>query len=589
MKQFFKFLFASMLGFLVGIFLLILIGAGILSTLINSGSNHEVSLKEHSILELNLDYMIPERSYNSLSNVFELLNDNGSSQPGLKEILKAIHSAEKSDKIDGIYLPLSFSPNSYATLEEIRNALIDFKKSGKFILSYGEMAEEHAYYMASVSDSIYLNPAGELLFNGFSYSTVYVKEMLNKLGVETQLIRHGKFKAAGEPFVADRMSDENREQIRQFMGGIYNHFIQQIAKARKKSIQEVQDISNQLKIRSVQDALQLGMIDGIRYTDEVMLELGQRSHKKDKKDPILVSVNDVNDAISTTSYSVKNKIAVIYASGDIVSGKGDDETVGSETICKALAKARKDSSIKAVVLRINSPGGSALASDVIHREVMLTRKQKPVIASMGAVAASGGYYIAAPATRIFVEPNAITGSIGVFGMTLNAEKLLREKLGLRFEKVNFGEFADMGSVDRALTPQETAIIQQMIDRIYMDFITKVATGRNMRIETVDSLAQGRVWSGTDALHLKLADEAGGIEDAIAFAAKLAGLGKEYRIISLPEQKEPLQEMLKNISKRAELYYIKSYLGIDYPHVVRAKEMLKYQGIQARMMWNTEIH
>lgn len=589
MKQFFKFLFASMLGFIIGGILLILIATGIISMMISSSSDHEVSLKEHSILELNLDYFIPERSYNSFSNVFELLNDNGNSQPGLKEILKAIRSAEKSDKIDGIYLPLSFSPNSYATLEEIRNALIDFKKSGKFILAYGEMAEEHAYYMASVADSIYLNPAGELLFNGLCYSTVYIKEMLNKLGVEAQLIRHGKFKAAGEPFVADRMSDENREQIRQFMGGICNHFIQQIAKARKKSIQEVQEISDQLKIQSVKDAHDLGMIDGIKYSDEVMAELIQRSHQKENKDPFLVSVSDINDAISTTSFSVKNKIAVIYASGDIVSGKGDDETIGSETLCKALAKARKDSSIKAVVLRINSPGGSALASDVIYREVLLTRKQKPVIASMGAVAASGGYYIAAPATRIFVEPNAITGSIGVFGMMLNAEKLLRDKLGLRFEKVNFGEFADMGSVDRPLNPQETAIIQQMIDRIYMDFITKVATGRNMSIAAVDSLAQGRVWSGTDAIHLKLADAAGGVEDAIAFAAKLAGLGKEYRIISLPSQKEPLQEMLKNLSKRAELYYVKSYLGIDYPQVLHAKEMLKYQGIQARMMWNTEIH
>ncbi len=578
-----------MVGFIIASILLVAIVTGIFAAFINGMSDKTVEMKDNSILELNFNYQIPEREYSNFWDELSGLEDGNSGTDGLKEILQAISSAASDKRIKGIYLHASYSPNSYATLEEIRNALLEFKKSKKFIIAYGEMMEEHAYYLASVADKIYLNPTGDMLFNGFSYSSVYIKGMLDKLGVEAQLIRHGKFKAAGEPLVAESMSAENREQIKTFTGSIYYHCMEQIAKARKKSFDEVLDISNTLKIQSAADAVNLKMIDGLKYQDEVTAELKKKSGIGDKKDLHLTQVNEVNTANVKGNYGAKKKMAIIYANGDIVSGKSDDESMGSETICEALTKARKDSTIKVVVLRINSPGGSALASDVIWREVVLTRKVKPVVVSMGALAASGGYYIAAPANRIFAEPNTITGSIGVFGLTINAQKLLRDKLGLRFEKVNFGEYADMGSPDRPMTVAEREIIQRMIDRIYNDFISRVAEGRKLSLAQVDSIAQGRVWSGKDAISIHLVDELGGLEKAVAYAAKIGGLGKDYRIVNLPEQKDQVEEILKNISKNASVYLTKQQLGEEYMHYMNLKKALRYEGIQARMMWVGEIN
>ena len=588
MKQFFKFLFASMLGFIVAIFLLVIISIGIMSAFVGF-SKEEVTLKDRSILELNFNYAIPERSSHNFLDGFNSMNDDESNGDGLREVIQSIQSAAKDSRVKGIYLHASYSPNSYATLEEIRTALLEFKKSKKFIIAYGEMMEEHAYYLASVADKIYLNPTGDMLFNGMSYSTVYIKGMLDKLGVEAQLIRHGKFKAAGEPLIADKMSAENREQISKFMGSMYNQYISEIAASRKLQVAEVMNISNNLLIQSGKDAVNLKMIDGLKYQDEVMDELKSKSHVEGKKDLILVSSADINSAIKSNNYSAKNKVAVIFAHGDIVSGSGDDENMGSETICKALIKARKDSSVKAIVLRVNSPGGSALASDVIWREVILTKKVKPVVVSMGNLAASGGYYIAAPANRIFAEPNTITGSIGVFGLTVNASKLLKEKLGLNFEKVNFGQYADMGSPDRPMTAQEIAIVQRMIDRIYDDFISRVAEGRHLSKAQVDSIAQGRVWTGTDAIGIKLVDEMGGLNDAINYAAKLVKIDKEYRVINLPEQKDQFEEIFKKFSKNASAYFVKQNLGEEYIQYQKLQKALKYQGIQARMLWNAEIN
>lgn len=588
MKQFFKIFFASLLSFFVGICLLFLLLSGIVATMISTSGKQADSLDDNSILELDLSHIIPERSSPQFSHVTDLFDDLDASKPGLKEILKSIDAAAHDDHIKGIYLPLSFSPNAYALLEEIRDALIRFKKSGKFILAYGEMTEEHAYYVGSIADKVYLNPAGEMLFNGFSYSTVYLKDMLDKMGLEANLIRHGKFKAAGEPFISNHMSEENRDQIKQFIGSLYQHFRYQIAVSRKLNEDSLEQILAGMKVRSVADAREFGLIDGLKYEDEIRDELRVLSGLKTDDDLNLVSVEELNAVTHSGAYKHKHKIAVIYAQGDIISGHGDYETIGSETICKALVKARKDSAVKAIVLRVNSPGGSALASDVIYREVLLTQKVKPVVVSMGAMAASGGYYIAAPAERIFVEPNTITGSIGVFGLTLNAEKLLRDKLGIRIEKVNFGEYADMGSIDRPMTAQEMAIMQQMIDRIYMDFINKVALGRKLTVEAVDSLAQGRVWSGKDAIDLKLADELGGIENAIAFAAQKAGLGESYRILNLPEQKDPIQQLIGNISKSTRLRFTQLWLGDAFIPVAHAREALKYQGIQARIPWMADI-
>jgi protease-4 len=345
-------------------------------------------------------------------------------------------------------------------LKKIRDELIEFKKSKKFVLAYGEMIDEHGYYIASVADKIYINPTGFMLLDGFSYSSTYMKGLLDKAGVQVELIRHGKFKAAGEPLIANKMSDENRRQIESFMGGVYNEFITSIAASRKKGTEEFRNICNNLLVQTPQDAKQYGLIDGLKYADEVDAELHTQTGTDDKDKIAFVSVGEYKSKAKDGKITAKDKIAVIYAEGEIVDGEGEDGQVGSVETAEAISKARKDSAVKVVVLRINSPGGSALASDVIWREVVLTKKVKPVIVSMGAVAASGGYYIAAPADVIVAEPNTITGSIGVFGMFINAQELLNNKLGLKFEKVKFGEYSDLGSPDRAMTTAEKAIMQK---------------------------------------------------------------------------------------------------------------------------------
>jgi protease-4 len=587
MKQFFKFLFASIIGTLLSVVLMFFILVGIIGSLASKSESDDTAVKNNSLLKLSLNYSIPERtSGNPLSN-FDFASMEGSNNPGLNDILKSIRHAATDDKIKGIYIDISYVPNSYATLKEIRDELIAFKKSKKFIYAYGEIIEEHGYYIASVADKVYINPSGTMLLDGFAYTSTYVKGMLDKLGVQAELIRHGKFKAAGEPFIADKMSDENRKQIESFMGSVYKEFTTSIAVSRKKSPEEVENICNKLLIRKPEDAKAFGLIDGLIYRDELDTELRQKLGIEEKEKIEYVTIGEYKSKAREGKITAKDKIAVIYAVGEIVDGEGDDDNVGSVPTAAAIAKARKDSAVKAVVLRINSPGGSALASDVIWREVVLTKKVKPVIVSMGALAASGGYYIAAPADVIVAEPNTITGSIGVFGMFINAEKLLRDKLGLKFEKVKFGEFSDLGSPDRSMTATEKQVVQDMIDRIYDDFVGKVAEGRNLSKESVDSIAQGRVWAAADAKKIGLVDEFGGLKEAIAIAAKKANL-EEYKITNLPEQKDPFEKIMKSFGSGASTYFMKQQLGEDYKYYEQMKKAVHYHGIKARMMWDGEI-
>lgn len=586
MKQFFKFLFASLFGTILAVVVLFFMAAGMIAGIAHS-SSEKTEIKDHSVLKINLSYQISERSSNNPFSDFDFVSMQGSNNPGLNDIIKSIKHAATNDKIKGIYIQVSLMPNNYATLKEIRDELILFKQSKKFIIAYGEMIDEHGFYIASVADKVYLNPTGTLLLDGFSYTSTYYKGMLDKLGVQVELIRHGKFKAAGEPFIAERMSDENRRQIESFMGSIYDDFITSIAVSRKKSADEVKNICNQLLVQTPEDALRLGLVDGLKYADEIDAQLHELSDTKAKDKISFVSLGEYKNIASEGKFTADNKIAVIYAEGEIVDGVGNEGQVGSVETAAAIAKARKDSAVKAVVLRINSPGGSALASDVIWREVVLTQKVKPVIASMGAVAASGGYYIAAPASTIFAEPNTITGSIGVFGMTVNADKLLREKLGLKFEKVKFGEYADLGSADRAMTPAEKVIMQRMIDRIYNDFIKRVADGRKLTIEQVDSIAQGRVWAGTDAKRIGLVDEFGGLKEAIALAAQKANI-TEYRLLNLPEQEDPFERIFKSFGTSASTYWMKQQLGENYTYYQQMQQIRTMHGIKARMLWDGKI-
>ncbi len=589
MKQFFKFMFASMLGFFLSILVIVFLLIGLVAGIAGSfGEKKEVKVKDGSVLRVSLNYQVGERTP---KNPFENFSfgdnqDDEDKTLGLNDIVDNIRKAKTDEHIKGIFLDISMMPNGMATLEEIRNALIDFKQSKKFIYAYAEIYTEGGYYLASVADKIYINPAGDMLFNGMSANMTYMKSMLDKIGVEAQVIKHGKFKSAAESLVQDKMSDENRKQVEEFVGAMYRHYMEQIALARHKDAAEVMSIADELKIQTVEEAKALGMIDEIKYRDEVMEAL--KSKLKLKKDDKInfVTLGGYNSVPSKVNVS-KNKIAVIYAIGDINGGEGDDESIGSDRLARAIKKAREDKNIKAIVLRVNSPGGSALASDVIWREMMLTKGVKPLIVSMGNVAASGGYYISLAADTIVAQPNTITGSIGVIGVLLNAQKLLNDKLGVHMDGVKFGKYADLGRADRPLTADERAIIQKAIDRIYEDFITKVATARHKTNAEIDSIAQGRVWAGTDALKIGLVDVLGGMDKAIEIAAKRAGL-KEYKVTSLPELKDPLDELMKSFGTSMKEEMLKAELKGNYPTYRNMIKLMNMQGLQTRMPFEIVI-
>ena len=586
MKQFFKFMFASMLGFVISGVILIFVLVGAIAGLASKGKKQEVNVETNSILKLNLNYAIPERTSNNSFKNFNFQTFESKNDAGLDDVLKNIKKAAADDNIKGIYLELGINMNSFATLEEIRNELIDFKKSKKFVVAYGELADQKSYYLCSVADKVYLNPAGELVLNGLSSNVMYLKNMFEKIGVNPELIRHGKFKSAGEPLIADKMSDANREQISSYLGSLYHTMVNGIATARKKQVSEVENIINQLLIQHPEDAVKLGMSDGLKYDDEIETEfkklIGNDENLK------FVTLEKYSNTPNINVSTSEDKIAIIYCDGEIVSGESGDDNMGSETIAKAIKKVRLDDKYKAIVLRINSPGGSAMASDVIWREVVLAKKAKPIIVSMGSVAASGGYYIAAPADVIVAEPNTITGSIGVFGLMINAKELLNNKLGINVETVKFGEYADLGSIDRPLTTAERAIIQRGVDRIYDDFITKVAEGRKLKKEQVDSIAQGRVWAAIDAKKIGLVDEFGGLDKAIAIAKTKAKI-TDCRIINFPEMKDPIETLISDMSGQASMFLTKRSLTAEqFKLYTDFEKLMHYRGVQARMSFNVNV-
>jgi len=586
MKQFFKFMFASMLGFIISGVVLIFVLIGAIAGLASKGKKQETKVESSSILKLDLNYNIPERTSNNSFKNFNFQTFESKNDAGLDDVLKNIKKAASDDNIKGIYLELGINMNSFATLEEIRNELIAFKKSKKFIVAYGELADQKSYYLCSVADKLYLNPAGELILNGLSSSVMYLKNMFEKIGVNPELIRHGKFKSAGEPLIADKMSDANREQISSYVGSLYKTMVNGIATARKKQVNEVENIINQLLIQHPEDAVKLGMADGLKYGDEIETEL--KKLVGNTNDLNFITLGKYSNTPNPNASTSEDKIAIIYCDGEIVSGESGDDNMGSETIAKAIKKVRLDDKYKAIVLRINSPGGSAMASDVIWREVVLAKKAKPVIVSMGRMAASGGYYIAAPADVIVAEPNTITGSIGVFGIMINAKELLNNKLGINVETVKFGQYADLGSVDRPLTTGERAIIQKGVDRIYDDFITKVAEGRKLKKEQVDSIAQGRVWAGIDAKKIGLVDEFGGIDKALDIAKNKAKI-TDCRVISFPEMKDPIETLIADMSGKANMFLTKRSLTPEqFKLYTDFEKILHYRGVQARMSYDVNV-
>jgi len=565
--------------FVLGILLII----GIVSTASNES---KVTIDDNTVLHLSLNYPISERTS---KNPFQNLNFGGfetENNLGLKDILAHIKEAKTDSRIKGIYVDVSAIQGGFASIEEIRNALIDFKKSGKFILAYSEVYTKGAYYLASVADKIYVNPEGMVDFKGFSTEIMFFKGALEKLDIEAQVIKVGTYKSAVEPYILDKMSKPNREQITSFLGSIYTHFLSNIAISRKIPVDSLSAIANTAAVQTATDAVKFRLVDGVKYKDEVLTELKSLCGIAQKKELRSVSISDYTPQSKELSKASADRIAVVYAVGEIVSGEGDDETMGSENISRAIRTARLDDKVKALVLRINSPGGSSLASDVIWREVELTKKVKPVIVSMGDVAASGGYYIACAADSIFAQPNTITGSIGVFAIIPNMKKFFNNKLGITFDEVKTSKFSEI-SITRPLSDDERLLLQAEVNNIYKTFTQKVANGRHKTPEFIDNIGQGRVWTGAEAIKIGLVDRLGNINDAVKSAAKKAGL-KEYKLVDYPDQKDPLKELFDDSADKVRTYFTKQELGENYNYYQKMQSVLKTTGIQSRMPYEVVI-
>ncbi|MFC3199258.1 signal peptide peptidase SppA [Parapedobacter deserti] len=590
MRSFFKYVLATVTGIVLSFILLVFVSLIIIGGMISSMSDDkEAVVAKNSLLHIDLKHDIPERT---MPDPFDGIDVPGfifAKNLGLDDILKRIEGAKDDDRIRGIYLDLSMVSASFASLQEIRDALLSFKKSGKFIVAYSELYTQRAYYLASTADRIYVNPEGTIDFRGLASQTMFLKGTLDKLGIEAQVVKVGTYKSAVEPFTLDRMSEANREQMASFIGSIYGHFVNEIAASRKLSPDSLRAIADRYAVRNADDAVAHGLADGKKYKDEILGELKGLLEISEDKDIPAVSLTKYRPQAKSAGASVRDRIAVVYAVGEIVSGEGSDEIIGSERISRELRKLRRDDKVKAVVLRVNSPGGSALASDVIWREVDLLKQAKPVVVSMGDVAASGGYYIAAAADSIFAQPNTITGSIGVFGLIPNLQGLYHDKLGITYDKVKTGKYADMlTTFDRPLTADERLILQQEVERIYDTFLQRVVDGRGLSRARVDSIGQGRVWSGQQALDLGLVDRLGSIEDAIAAAAKKAGLA-DYRLVTYPAMKKPFESLLGNTTDRIATWFGKRELGEHYRYYEQVKAALQQHGILARLPFEFEIH
>jgi protease IV len=593
MKQFFKFVLASMVGFLLTSVIVMVIIVVLIFGLFAEANDKTVEVESNSILQISFNYPVSERTPNNPLSALSFLGIDGEKSIGLNDILANIKKAKTDDNIKGIFLNESAVTPGEATSEEIRNALIDFKKSGKFIVAYSEIYTQGFYYLASVADKVYINPKGIFLFHGFSQQITFLKGALDKLGIEAQIIKVGTYKSAVEPYFLTKMSDANRLQVTSYLGSLYDHFLTEVSESRKINKDSLFNYANELKIRLPEDALKYKLVDGLKYKDEILDELKQRTGLGTKDDLKTVELGDYLKGESQTSddnkKESKNRIAIVYASGEINGGDGDDNTIGSESISKALRQVRLDDKVKAVVLRVNSPGGSSLASDVIWREVMLTKKVKPIIVSMGDYAASGGYYISCAADSIFAEPNTITGSIGIFAVLPNMQKFFNDKLGVTFDGVKTGKYADLGNVSRPLTPEEHAILQNQVDHGYDDFTKAVATGRHKTQTYINSIGQGRVWTGEQAIKIGLVDRLGNINDAVKSAAKKAGV-KNYKLVSYPEQKSIFNKFGAGLTAEVKTSMVKSELGDNFKYYEQIKSVSQMARTpQARLPYDIVIN
>ena len=588
MREFFKYVFATIVGIVISTFLIALVFVLFIVAIVSSVSEDKnVDVVSNSVLYLNLDQSIKERTPNKTLDNLPIIGSGGGKSIGFNDLIMALKKAKTDDKIKCVYLSVSSPGAGRATLKEIRDALIDFKTSKKKIIAYSEVYTQDAYYLASAADKVYLNPQGALEFKGFTSQLTFFKGAMEKIGVEAQIIRVGNYKSAVEPFINDKMSDYNRTQVTAYLGGLYHTFLEGVSQSRNIPKDSLYAYANTYRIKQPKDAVSYKMVDGLKYKDEVIDELKSLSGTEKSETLTTITINDYATNLKADHSDSRNKIAVIYANGEITGGEGNDESIGSERISRAIRKARQDKNIKAIVLRVNSGGGSALASDVIWREIILSKKVKPVIASFGDVAASGGYYIGCAADSIFVQPNTITGSIGVFGIIPNFQNLLTNKLGVTFDGVKTGEYADIMSVNRPLTAGERLIIQNDVNHVYDSFITRVADGRKKSKTYIDSIGGGHVWIGTDAVKIGLADRIGNFNDAIVAAGKKAKL-KDYKIVEYPEKIDRLKSLLDDATDNVRVYYAKREFGENFLLYEQMKKALVHTGIQASMPFEINV-
>ncbi len=564
--------FIALLLFFVFVFIIVAIIVG--------SSSSKPKVEDNTILKLSLDKIMMERTENNpVSKVF------GDETIGLLGVLRAIEHAKDDEKIKGIYFEPPLMGTGMGKLDEIRNALDDFKSSGKFVITYSEIYTEAGYYLSSVADEIVINPAGEMEFNGYAANVTFFKGAMEKLDIEAQVFRTGNFKSFAEPYLRKDMSPENKEQLSLILKTISENYLNTIQKSRGIPMDKLALMRDSMTIRSPQLALSNKLVTKVGYFDEVLDILKSKVDVEEDKDLKFIGIEQYNETYELEEN--ENKIAVIVAQGDIVNGKGDEKSIGSLNFARQIRKARNDDDVKAIVLRVNSRGGSALASDVIWREVMLAKKEKPIIASMSDVAASGGYYISMGCDTIVAGPNTITGSIGVVGIIPNFQGFLENKLGITNDGVKIGHYADLMTVTRPLTDGEKSIIQNSVDETYDEFTKKAGEGRSMPQDKIKEYGGGRVWTGTDAKKIGLVDVLGGINDAVKIAATKANLADEYSLEYYPKQKNLMEQLFEGLDDQQQVA-LKKELGEHYKHYESLKYIKETSGIQTRMMYDITI-
>ena len=567
-------LLATIVGLFIFFFLIFFAFAGVVASL---ESDEVPEVEENSVLYLKMNGVLMERTVED--PLQEIFPSSAPAPRGLMDILKAIKGAKDDPNIRGIYMEHQFIAGGYASLKEIRDALLDFKESGKFIVSYAEYMSENDYYLASAADTIFLHPEGSLEFNGLSANVTFWKGLFDKLDIKPEIFRVGEFKSFVEPFIQKQMSEENRLQLTELLNSVYNTYTTEVSESRPLSKEEIRNISDNLLIHLPRDAVEKGLIDKLGYEDEIKSVIGEKVGEEDLDDIEYISYQKYNKALGVGEYS-KNKIAVIVAEGEIVMA-GDDNSIVGEKFAEEIRKARENNRIKAIVLRINSPGGSLTASDMIWREINLTRGEKPIIASMSSVAASGGYYLAMGCDTIIAQPNTITGSIGIFGILFNLDDFLENKLGITTDVVRTGKHSDLITLTRELTEYEKEVIQKGVEKGYQTFITKAAEGRGMTKEEIDEVGGGRVWSGVQALENGLIDQVGSFQDAIEVAAKMAEVEDDYRVSFYPRKKPFIEELMGRLSDEADVRIFGGNHALS-PYVDDIQELNSMKGIQVRL-------